>query len=105
MVFVKNDSRGRNPREGGFFVVKLQAHADRKTAEGVHQADGESQIANLAGAKVGRQRQTGGLAVHALNDWRMDSRREGGMSFTNLASADMAKNVVRQLRLALFTQG
>lgn len=47
-----------------------------------------------------------GLAVQALSDWRINSRGEGGllMSFTNLTSAEMAREVVRKLRLALYYQ-
>lgn len=47
-----------------------------------------------------------GLAVQALSDWRINSRGEGGllMSFTNLTSAEMAREVVCKLRLALYYQ-
>lgn len=50
-----------------------------------------------------RRCQRAGLAVQALSDWRMLSRGEGGllMSFTNITSAVMAREVVGELKQAL----
>ena len=50
-----------------------------------------------------RRCQRAGLAVQALSDWRILSRGEGGvlMSFTNITSAVMAREVVGELKQAL----
>lgn len=73
----------------------------------VPQLGGIQMVVNIEGddrqlALRGRQ---AGLAVQALSDWRIDSQGEKGllMSFTNLTSAERAIDVVRQLRLALFS--
>lgn len=73
----------------------------------VPQLGGIQMVVNVEGddrqlALRGRQ---AGLAVQALSDWRIDSQGEKGllMSFTNLTSAERAIDVVRQLRLALFS--
>ena len=44
-----------------------------------------------------------GLAVQALSRWRLQSEGRGGLllSFTNITSAEMAKQVARQLREAI----
>lgn len=81
-------------REQGFTVVP-QAGGIQMV---VRVKDDDRQL-----ALRGRQ---AGLAVQALSDWRINSRGEGGllMSFTNLTSAEMAREVVRKLRLALYYQ-
>ncbi|MEE7534727.1 PLP-dependent aminotransferase family protein [Klebsiella huaxiensis] len=73
----------------------------------VPQLGGIQMVVNVEGddrqlALRGRQ---AGLAVQALSDWRIDSQGEKGllMSFTNLTSAERAIDVVRQLKLALFS--
>ncbi len=44
-----------------------------------------------------------GLAVQALSDWRIRSSEDGGLllSFTNIVSESMARQVAQQLRSAL----
>ena len=56
MVFVKTGPRGKIRRGTGFLTEKLQTHAYRQAVKGVHQADGESQIANLPGVKMIEER-------------------------------------------------
>ncbi|VUS49529.1 PLP-dependent aminotransferase family protein [Klebsiella spallanzanii] len=79
-------------REQGFTVVP-QAGGIQMV---VRVKDDDRQL-----ALRGRQ---AGLAVQALSDWRINNSGEGGllMSFTNLTSAEMAREVVRKLRLALY---
>lgn len=70
------------PQSGGIHLVMAVKGNDREQA---------------------RRCQRAGLAVQALSDWRMLSRGEGGllMSFTNITSAVMAREVVGELKQAL----
>jgi GntR family transcriptional regulator/MocR family aminotransferase len=71
----------------------------------VPQAGGIQLVMRVSGddrAWVAKARQAG-LAVQALSDWRMVSKGEGGilMSFTNLTSQVLARQVAKQLREAI----
>lgn len=107
-------------REGHFWrhLKKMRAsYAQRRQwLESALREQGFSAVPQLGGIQMvvnveGDDRQLvlrgrqAGLAVQALSDWRIDSQGEKGllMSFTNLTSAERAIDVVRQLRLALFS--
>ncbi|MBE8031766.1 aminotransferase class I/II-fold pyridoxal phosphate-dependent enzyme, partial [Escherichia coli] len=105
-------------REGHFWrhLKKMRQHyAQRRqwieqalTQQGfqvVPQKGGIQMVIKLAGNDVTfvHKANAAGLAVQALSDWRIRSSEDGGLllSFTNIVSESMARQVAQQLRSAL----